>query len=340
MNDLGCAPLFLKRGGMMGLSNATKDKIDEIFKEWSKPDSPGMAIAVKYQGDEYKKGYGMANLDHKIPITPQTVFHVASVGKQFTAMCIVLLSQQKDELGNPLIRLNDKVRKHISQLPGEFGSITIRQLLHHTSGIREMLALTALAGWRWGDDMISREDLLGLVREMKTLQFTPPGGKFAYSNTNYFLAGEIVAKVSGISLAQFAKEKIFDELKMKNTRIIDNYGETISHRAQGYRKTERGFERRMPPYNFSGPTNLLTTVEDLLLWDENFDTGRVGKKEAISELLNKDEDANEGYGLGLVVTGPPGAPVDVFHNGVTIGHRAMLYRSYPDELTIALLSNI
>jgi CubicO group peptidase (beta-lactamase class C family) len=337
----------------MSLSDATKKEIDEIFKKWTKTNSPGMAIAVKYQGDEYKKGYGMANLEHKIPITPQTVFHVASVGKQFTAMCLVLLSQKKDTHGNPLIHLDDKVRKHIPELlPAKFESITIRQMLQHTSGIREMLALTALAGWRWGDDMISREDLRNLVGRMQTPQFTPPGSDFAYSNTNYFLAGEIVAKVSGMPLAKFAKEKIFDKLGMNSTRIIENYGETVSHRAQGYREIDQDdqetkpvFEKRTPPYNFTGPTNLLTTVEDLLKWDANFDTDTttptVGGKEAISELFKESDQ--EDYGSGLYIIGA-GNPVDVYHNGVTIGHRAKLYRCYnpfpTHELTIALLSNI
>ena len=321
-----------------------KSKIDAIFAPWDTRQSPGMAIAVKYNGEIiHKRGYGMADLDHDIEISTDTVFHVASVAKQFTAMCIVLLSQQLDTNGNPLIMLDDKLGKYIpDKLPEKFQSITIRQMLHHTSGIRDMLRLTTLAGWRWGDDVITRTDVLGLVRRMDTTEFDPPGSAFSYSNTNYLLAGEIVHKVSKMPLSKFARTNIFEPLGMKSTQIVDTYGEIVKNRAYGYRGSSPPFEKRMPNYNLSGPTNLLTTVEDLLRWDKNFDSKKVGREEGISELLTLD-DSNSGYGLGLyIVTDAQGKPGEIYHNGKTMGHRAKLYRSNDpeDRLTIALLCNI
>lgn len=316
-------------------------KIDAIFARWDTRQHPGMAIAVKYKGEiVHMRGYGMADLDHNIEVTPQTVFHVASVAKQFTAMCVVLLSQQNKN-GNPLLSLDDPVCRHIPELPKKFEPITIRHMLHHTSGFRDMLRLTTLAGWRWGDDVITRDDILGMVRRMHTVEFDPPDSAFSYCNTNYFLAGEIVKNVSGKSLAEFAREKIFEPLGMKSTQIVERYGEIVKNRAYGYRGIIPPFEKRMPNYNLSGPTNLLTTVEDLLRWDENFDKKRVGGNAAISELL-KPDNAGEGYGLGLYVEEAQGKPSKIYHNGKTMGHRAKLYRSNEsgDPLTIALLCNI
>lgn len=318
-------------------------KIDEIFAQWNKNDSPGMAIAVTKDGNlVHKNAYGMADLDHDIANTPETVFHCASVAKQFTAMSILLLS---DEIatGQGKIKLDDEVRKHIPEL--KIPNITIRQLLHHTSGIRDMLIQLTLAGWRWGDDAMSADDVLKLVSRMETPNFTP-GSRHAYSNTNYFLAGEIVKRVSEEkSLAKFAQKEIFGPLKMTSTRFVDTYCETVKNRAYGYRSSERVsgppfFEKRIPNYDLTGPTNLFTTVDDLLRWDANFVTPTVGGADAIA-ALQRPVDQSNAYGLGLyVLRETNGKPRKIYHNGRTIGHRAHLIRDYDHGISIALLCNV
>jgi CubicO group peptidase (beta-lactamase class C family) len=318
--------------------------IDQIFKRWDRNDSPGMAIAVYRRGRRvHKNAYGMADLDHGIRNEPNTVFHCASLAKQFTAMAIVLLSQRKRSNGKPMLTLDDDVHEHLHGLE-HLPKITISQLLHHTSGIRDMLTQLTMAGWRWGDDAMTRDDVLRIVSRMETLNFKP-GSTFAYSNTNYFLAGEIVRNVSGQSLAEFAQENIFGPLGMTRTRFVDSYCESVKHRAYGYRSTDRSgerFEKRMPNYDLTGPTNLLTTVEDLIRWDKNFDRPdpAVGGKNAVAALL-KPEENSDGYGLGVWTTGGRNStPRLVEHNGRTIGHRAHLFRDNAHGISIALLCNV
>ena len=321
-----------------------QSKIDQIFKRWDKDDSPGMAIAVTKNGQTiHEKAYGMADLDHGLPNKPDTVFHCASLAKQFTAMSILLLSDETPQ-GLGMIELDQDVRDLIPQLKNVSQKITICQLLHHTSGIRDMLIQLTLAGWRWGDDAMTRDDVLGLVSRMKTLNFVP-GSKFAYSNTNYFLAGEIVKIVSGQSLAEFAQKNIFSPLGMtSSTRFVETYCETVEGRAYGYRSSDRGsgtrFEKRMPNYDLTGPTNLLTTVGDLVKWDSNFTTPRVGGEEAV-EALQRPAGNSNAYGLGLMVLRDgSGAPRKIYHNGRTIGHRAHLLHDYEQQISIALLCNV
>jgi CubicO group peptidase (beta-lactamase class C family) len=311
------------------------DRIDEIFAEWDTTQSPGMALAVKKAGEIiYKRGYGMADLDHNIAIAPDTVFHCASLAKQFTAMCILLLA------GDGKLHLCDDVHRHIQELPACIPPITIRQLLNHTSGLRCMLPQLTLAGWRWGDDAITRDHLIGLVRGMESLNFDP-GTLWSYSNTNYFLAGEIVARRSDEkSLSEFARKRIFEPLCMTSTRFVESYGETVKNRAYGYRERNSpgdGFEKRMPNYDLTGPTNLVTTVEDLMRWDGNFDSKIVGGEAAVAELQKPDKND---YALGLwVFLYENRTPQTVWHNGTTIGHRSFWKRYNEYQLTVALLCN-
>jgi CubicO group peptidase (beta-lactamase class C family) len=329
---------------MMSLTTKQLAKIDAIFERWDRPNTPGMALAIKYQGETVYRCYGMADLKKVIQIQKNTVFQVASLAKQFTAMCIVLLVQRK------LLALDDEVKDHISGFPfpkpdkpePNRVNITIRHLLHHTSGLLDCLALTTLKGLRQGEDEVTRDMLLDLVMKMETRRFTKPETDFCYSNTNFFLAGEIVREVSGMPLSQFAQKNIFGPLGMKNTSIIENCKDTPPNSAQGYRNAKapnQGFEERTPLHSFSGPSNLFTTVEDLMIWDDNFATGDVGTKYGINMLLDKTGDAGRGYGLGLFVAGA-GAPMEVYHNGIVSGHRAQLHRYYDEQASIVLLSNI
>lgn len=325
-------------------------RVDKIFAPWDKPDSPGFALAVAQAGKiVYARGYGMADLDHNIAITPSTVFHACSLSKQFTAMAIMLL------VGKKKLKLTDHVHTLVPELkrtavppipPIPHGSsctplkpVTIAEMLHHISGIRDQWVLAGLAGWRLSEDVISRNDVVeDLVPRMKTLNFEP-GTDYSYSNTNYTLAGEIVRRVSGVSLAKFCDKHIFKKLGMTSTTIAETHGQIVGNRAYGYSGNYPSFAMTMPNYDLTGPTGVLTTVEDLMRWDRNFDLMTVGGKAALTAMQTPVK-VSRGYGLGLIMETDPQLPKTVEHDGRDPGHRSHFIR-YPDQkLTVALLGNI
>jgi CubicO group peptidase (beta-lactamase class C family) len=205
----------------------------------------------------------MADLEHNVPITPTTIFHVASMSKQFTAASILLLAQAGK------LSLDDPVRKYIPELPDSGVEITIRQLIHHTSGLREEQDLLDLAGWRYPMDLITDEDVLFLVSRQKDLNF-PPGSRFQYSNTNYMLLAQIVKRVSGQSFREFTTSQIFQPLQMKSTHFRDDHAEIVRNIAYGYEPARDHFRVSNTDYDTVGNTGLLTTVEDLALWAKTF----------------------------------------------------------------------
>jgi len=185
-------------------------KIDRLFRNYSEDDSPGAAIAVVQNGRiQYKKGYGMANLEYDIPITPSTIFHIASVSKQFTAFSILLLEKEEK------LSLDDDIRKFIPEVPDFGKKITLRNLANHTSGLRDQWELLIMAGWRI-DDVITKEQILKLVSKQKELNFNP-GEEYMYCNTGYTLLAEVVARVSGTSFPDFTEKNIFKPPNMTNT---------------------------------------------------------------------------------------------------------------------------
>ncbi len=314
-------------------------KIDHVFAEWDNYDSPGMALAVRHNGKiVYRRGYGMADLDHKIPNVPDTVFHAASLTKQFTAMAIMMLINTPN-LANTPITLNTDVHTLIPELSGISNPITIGQMLHHISGIRDQWVLATMAGWRLSDDVVTRDDVVKrFVALSKSLNFDP-GTQFSYSNTNYTLAAEIVKKVSGKSLSAFCDQHIFQPLGMTKTRIIETHGAIVEDRAYGYRSAPTGgWEVRMPNYDLTGPTNLQTTVEDLMRWDANFDTMTVGGAAALTAMQTKAPNSQD-YGLGLFIEYENGHHI-VEHNGRDAGYRSHLIRFPDQKLSIALLCNV
>src|SRR5215471_18391031 len=198
-------------------------KVDEVFSRFEKPESPGCALAVIKDGQiAYERGYGMSNLEYGIPISPSSIFHVASISKEFTAMAIVLLSQHGK------LSLDDEVRKYIAEVPDFGDRITIRQLIHHTSGMRDQWSLLEMAGWR-EDDVITEGDILELVSRQKALNFKP-GEEHVYSNTGYTLLAIIVKRVSGQSLREFADANIFKPLGMTRTHFHDDHSMIVKDR--------------------------------------------------------------------------------------------------------------
>ena len=232
-------------------------RVDTLFQKMDTTVSPGCALAVMKDGRIlYKRGYGMADLEHNVPITPSTVFHVASMSKQFTAASILMLAQDGK------LSLDDPVRKYIPELP-DFGTlVTIRQLIHHTSGLRDQWDLLGLSGWRYSLDLITDDDVLSVVSRQRDLNF-PPGSKHLYSNTGYTLLAQIVKRVSGQSYREFTEARIFEPLHMKSTHFRDDHAEIIKNMAYGYEPAKDTYRISITNFDTVGATSLLTTVEDL-----------------------------------------------------------------------------
>ena len=208
--------------------------VDSIFAPYSSTSSPGCAVGVVRDGQlAFAKGYGMADLEHDTPITPSTRFYIASLSKQFTAMSIVLLAQEGR------LSLDDWVRRWVPQVPSFGAPITLRQLLHHTSGLRDYFTLLALSGWP-SDGLLTEPQFVDLVSRQKNLNFTP-GDEFLYSNTGYALLAMVVERASGQSLRDYAADHIFKPLGMAHTEFRDDHTQLIPHRAVGYQPTASGF---------------------------------------------------------------------------------------------------
>jgi CubicO group peptidase (beta-lactamase class C family) len=312
-------------------------QVDKVFEKWDKPDSPGCALGVYRDGKIiYKRGYGIADLNDDVPITPATVFHVASMSKQFTAASIVLLAQQGK------LSLDDDVHKYIPELP-DFGQrITIRHLVWHTSGLRDQWELLGLAGWRYSLDLITDDDVMSVMTRQKDLNFKP-GDKHIYCNTGYTLMGLIVKRVSGMSLREFTTKNIFEPLGMTHTHFRDDHAEIIKHDALGYEQEAKDKPFRMSLTNFDtvGATSLHTTVEDLQLWDENFYHPKVGGPAFIQQMLERGK-LNSGeqldYAFGLVESKYKGLPT-VDHGGADAGYRSDLTRFPEQHFSAAVLCN-
>ena len=237
--------------------------VDALFEPWDTENSPGCALGVVKDGRLiYAKGYGMADLEHDINITPSTVFYIGSVSKQFVTMCILLLEEQEK------LNLDDEIQEYLPDFPQYDTPLTIRHFIHHTSGVRDFLTLWTLAGNDYLDH-IDEDAVYRLIKRQKALNFTP-GDKYLYSNSCYFMLAMIVEKVSGQSLKEFARENIFERLGMQNSHFHDDFLHIIKNRAFSYEPAEDGFNNLIMRFDLVGSGGLYTNIEDLYLWDQNF----------------------------------------------------------------------
>lgn len=301
-------------------------QIDAIFAPWSRSDSPGCALTALERGRVvYEHGYGMADLSHDVAIAPGTPFDVGSVSKQFTAAALVLLAEQGK------LSLADDVHQYLPELPDFHVRITIDELLHHTSGLRDQWDLLGLAGYRYALDLINDADVMSLEVRQRELNFSP-GSNYLYSNTGYTLAARIVKRVSGQSLPQFAAEHIFKPLGMNHTHIRDDHSEVTKGEALGYeRGSDAAFHLSVPNLDTVGPTFVYTTIEDLAKWDENFYTGTVGGSD-FRQKMTQIEPLTSGisnYARGLQLLKYRGLPI-VEHGGIDAGYRAE-FLQFPDQ---------
>lgn len=312
------------------------NKINAIFSSWDKTQSPGCVVGiVRNDSLIFSNGYGMANLEYGIPNSPLTVYHLASVSKQFTAYAIILLAQQGK------LNLDDDIHKYLAWFPDVKQKITIRNLLNHTSGVRDQWQLLAITGTRL-DDVITQDHIIKILSKQQALNFTP-GDKFMYSNSGYTLLAEIVKKVSGQSLRKFTDSAIFKPLGMNQTHFHDDYTEIESNRAYSYnRKDNTRFSNSVLSYSTVGPTSLLSTVPDLAKWVINFYDTKAGNKQAMLQLTQKTKlnDGTElGYAAGILSERYKGWK-QFSHNGADAGFRTSI-TVFPElKMGIIVLSNL
>jgi len=309
-------------------------QVDTVFARFTST-TPGCAVGVGLDGrPALQRAYGMADLEHDVPNGAGTIFEAGSVSKQFTAAAVLLLARDGK------LSLDDAVRKYIPELPDYGVPLTIRHILTHTSGLRDWGEVAGIAGWPRGRRVHTHAHVLDIVSRQKALNFTP-GTDWSYSNTGYNLAAIIVSRVSGQTFADFSRDRLFRPLGMTHTSWRDDYTRIVKGRAVAYDSTPDGYHEDMPFENVHGNGGLLTTVGDLLRWNENFVTPAVGDAAFI-----KEEQApgrfNDGrahdYAFGLYVRPWRGVP-EVSHSGSTAGYRAFLAR-YPDQhLSVAVLCN-
>ena len=317
------------------VSDSTRASIDAVFAGFTNT-TPGVAMAI-YRGGEiaYANGYGMSNLEHNVPITPSSIFHVASISKQFTAMCIALLQD------DGLLDVDDPVQKYIPELPTYEYPITIRHLIHHASGIRDHWMLLDLSGWR-EDDLVTMADCYDLVRRQQELNFTP-NDRFMYSNAGYMLLAMIVEKVSGKSLREFAHERIFAPLGMTRTHFHDDHSEIVPGRTQAYKpRTGGGYRVSIPQFDVVGTTSLQTTVEDFAKWNAIFESPTICSAEMLAQAqtpgtFNSGEPM--AYGWGLFLEEWCGQR-RVWHSVSNHGYRAYYFRLPNLDFGITVFANL
>ncbi|WP_422103790.1 serine hydrolase domain-containing protein [Winogradskyella sp.] len=330
--------LFLSVQIVKAQEKATSEietKIDNIFSNYDDINKPGAAVAVVSKGDIiFKKGYGSAQLEYNIPVTPSTVFHIASVSKQFTVYAILLLEQQGK------LSFDDDIRKHIPEVPDFGTTITLRHLAAHTSGMRDQWSLLNLAGWRW-DDVITKEHIMKLVAKQKDLNFQP-GEEYTYSNTGFTLLAEVVARISGKSFAEFTQEHIFGPLKMNQTLFYDDHQKVVKNRAYSYYSQDGTYKKSVLNYANVGATSLFTTVEDLALWSMHLNKPNEDIADIVSKMntLAKLNNGSEfGGAYGQFVNEYKGLK-QIQHGGADAGYRSYLGRFPDQDFAVMVFSNL
>lgn len=356
-------PAFLPARGPLAGDSARAARVDALFAEWDRDDSPGASVAVVRDGEiVLARGYGSAQLEHGVPIEASTVFHVASVTKQLTAFGIVLLAR------DGALSLDDDIREHLPELPELGDTVRIRHLIHHTSGIRDQWELLAMAGWRL-DDVITREQILRLMRRQRELNFEP-GSEYLYSNMGYTLLAEIIERVGGKPFPEWMAERVFRPLGMERTHLHVDHEHLVPGRAYSYAlrracrdegsggptpaagagasardpgcRGVRRWRKEVLSYANAGATSLFTTAPDLARWLRNLETGRVGGAGAVRRMHARgvltDGDTLD-YAFAIA-RGEHRGRTTWAHGGADAGFRTYVLRIPEPSLGVVVLSNL
>jgi CubicO group peptidase (beta-lactamase class C family) len=307
---------------------------EKVAKAYVAP-GPGCAAAVSLNGETvFEKAFGLADLEHNVPNTPQTVFESGSVAKQFTAASLVLLQQDGK------LSIDDPVKKYIPELPDYGSPLTIRHLLNHTAGLRDWGTVMSLTGVGRGDRVVSQDLALDVITHQRALDFTP-GAEYSYSNSGYNLAAIIVERVSKQKFPAFVEERLFKPLGMTSSSWRDDYQRIVPGRAQAYSRAGTGpWRLNMPFMNVYGNGGMLTTVGDWIKWNAMLDSRSLGAPlvDALETRGVLNDERKIAYALGLEVAKYKGLK-DVSHGGATAGYQTFLAR-YPDnKVSVAVMCN-
>lgn len=313
------------------IPDSIKSKIDSLFNQWDSPTTPGGAVGI-IRNDSliYARGHGMADLEQKKPITPQSIFYMCSLTKQFTGYSIALLVRQGK------VKLNDDIHIYLPWMPDFGKKISVSNLLHHTSGIRDDISLAAIAGLSL-DGMLTQDAALQLLKKQRALNFAP-GEKYSYSNSNYILLAEIVKTVSGQTFRVFTDSAIFKPLGMKHSRVVDDNQEVVMNRVPSYYSPDgKSYRNSYQNIYTLGDGGMFTNIDDMARWAMNFYNTKAGDQKDIKLMIHKDS-LNNGkentYAFGIVVDSSRGWR-RLSHNGGLAGYNTVIH-IYPD-LKIAFI---
>jgi len=322
-------------GGGPGAGAEQQARIDAVFSPFTGA-TPGCAVGVARGGAVLvERAYGLADLEHDVPNRPDTIFEAGSVAKQVVAAAVLLLARDGK------LSLDDPLRKYIPELPEYGAPLTIRHALTHTSGLRDWGEIASLGGWPRGSRAHTQAHVLEIAARQRSLNFAP-GTNWSYSNTGYNLAAMAVSRLSGQTFAEFCRQRLFEPRGMSHTSWRDDHTRVVKGRAVAYGDEKDGFHERMPFEDAHGNGGLLTTVGDLLRWNQRFDAPQPGEADDVRQqqaaaTLSTGETID--YALGLFISRHRGA-LEIGHGGSTGGYRAYLAR-YPDQrLSVALLCNV
>jgi CubicO group peptidase (beta-lactamase class C family) len=327
---------------IVGARDAHALRADSVFQRFDRTDSPGCALGVYQDGKiRYARGYGMASLEHGVALSPRSVLDVGSISKQFTAMAILMLQQEGK------LSLDDPVRKHIPEMPAYADRLTLRRALSQTSGLRDLYVLSAQTGRLMAGDTV---DALRLITRSAETNYEP-GARYLYTNSGWILAAQIVYRLTGKTLAQFAEERIFAPLGMRDTRYLADAATIIPNGADGYApRPGGGFRLARSTYDgaIMGAGAVHTTVEDFGRWLDNFDAATVGGREILQTMTTATtltdgspaaSGATQAYAVGLNVGTLRGLRV-VSHGGSWAGYRGHFLR-FPDQrFAVATFCNL
>ncbi len=316
-------------------SEPVTSRVDRLFAAWNRADSPGAALVIVKDGAVvYRHGYGCANLEHGIPITPQTVLDAASVAKQFTGLAVAMLAEQGK------LSLDNDIRKYLPEVP-DFGTpLTLQHLLHHTSGLRDWSELHEIMGISFGD-IVNMDTIWETIRRQRDLDF-PPGEAYSYSNSGYYLLAAAVARVTGQPFRAWTETNLFQPLGMGHTHFCDDPEEVVLNRAESYAPGGKGgFHHVVSQLASPGSSSLLTTADDLGKWLLNFETGRVGGKAALAAMQQpgkSNQGTNVPYGFGIGTKEYRGT-AKLNHTGLWAGYRSAVLMLPEKHFGVGILAN-
>lgn len=311
-----------------------KEELSSVFAGFQRSDTPGCVVGVESPGtDTWKAAWGMADLEHGVPNTPSTVFEAGSVSKQFTAAAALILVERGQ------ISLEDDIRKYFPELPVYEKPITVRELMNHTSGLRDWGEVEAVAGWPRTTREYTHPYVLEILSRQRALNYTP-GTAWSYTNSGYNLLAMLIERVTKSSLQAFSRKELFEPLGMKDTQWREDFRKIVPNRAIAYATHDAGWEQMMPFEDVYGNGGLLTTVDDLLKWNRNMTTGAVHPWvfQTMQVESTLSDGKHTGYGLGLFLQDFQGLS-EVNHSGATAGYRAWLGRIPAKGFSIAVLCN-